>query len=442
MIISLLLPLLLVRKRKNIRSSFETRSLGKLVKMMIRWLTDFLCVWVVSFKTIFEKKKESGPFGFPPHRSAEFVLLKIRASATKETSDHWEEVWNKKNIFFFWKKLKSTTTVPLRCCRHVFSSSRNFRIQDTASAKKKNNKSRKKIFCQYFWNFLVSEPPEYFFFLVTNENFYLSLSVCVCVSWKRKNFLAVFVVFRRHLLEELAVKYVWTQNWIILDATIFGLDKTCRESICESLTFAHSKKKYLPANEIETFQEPEVGQKKRQNLKSFGKILKKNEFARENEKCPRAPEKKWEKFAEKIGNFFFCVVGTRRGEKKFAYERKKNVGVLLSFCSPVALEMARFCAEANNGGIKENILRKQRILRKRRRRKEKRNHHSSLPQRDISHCIRINCWNNQVKHKCCPSLLLHPPLWFEHKNRFWFLQIFNLKSFRLASSPFSFDFPR
>ena len=329
MIISLLLPLLLVRKRKNIRSSFETRSLGKLVKMMIRWLTDFLCVWVVSFKTIFEKKKESGPFGFPPHRSAEFVLLKIRASATKETSDHWEEVWNKKNIFFFEKNwnprlLSHSGVVVMFFPRREISGSKTQPQQ-----KKKTTRAGRKYFANIFGISSSLNPPN-IFFLVTNENFYLSLSVCVCVSWKRKNFLAVFVVFRRHLLEELAVKYVWTQNWIILDATIFGLDKTCRESICESLTFAHSKKKYLPTNEIETFQEPEVGQKKDKIWNHLEKFWKKNEFARENEKCPRAPEKKWEKFAEKIGNFF-CVVGTRRGEKKFAYERKKKCRGFIEF---------------------------------------------------------------------------------------------------------------
>ena len=71
----------------------------------------------------------------------------------------------------------------------------------------------------------------------------------------------------------------------------------------------------------------------------------------------------------KLGIFF--VLWEREEEKRNLHTReKKNVGVLLSFCSPVALEMARFCAEANNGGIKENILRKQRILRKRRSRKE------------------------------------------------------------------------
>ena len=329
MIISLLLPLLLVRKRKNIRSSFETRSLGKLVKMMIRWLTDFLCVWVVSFKTIFEKKKSPGLLGSlligPPS-------LFCWKSAHPPPKKHpiIEKKFETRRIFFFFEKNWNPRLLSHSGVVVMFFPRREISGSKTQPQQKKNNKSRKKIFCQYFWNFLVSEPPEYFFFLVTNENFYLSLSVCVCVSWKRKNFLAVFVVFRRHLLEELAVKYVWTQNWIILDATIFGLDKTCRESICESLTFAHSKKKYLPTNEIETFQEPEVGQKKDKIWNHLEKFWKKNEFARENEKCPRAPEKKWEKFAEKIGNFF-CVVGTRRGEKKFAYERKKKCRGFIEF---------------------------------------------------------------------------------------------------------------
>ena len=355
MIISLLLPLLLVRKRKNIRSSFETRSLGKLVKMMIRWLTDFLCVWVVSFKTIFEKKKESGPFGFPPHRSAEFVLLKIRASATKETSDHWEEVWNKKNIFFFEKNwnprlLSHSGVVVMFFPRREISGSK------TQPQQKKNNKSRKKIFCQYFWNFLVSEPPEYFFFLVTNENFYLSLSVCVCVSWKRKNFLAVFVVFRRHLLEELAVKYVWTQNWIILDATIFGLDKTCRESICESLTFAHSKKKYLPTNEIETFQEPEVGQKKKTKFEIIWKNFEKKWICAGKRKMSPRTGKKMRKIRRENWEFFFLCCGNEKRRKEICIrEKKKMSGFYWVFVHPSLLRWRVFARKLTMAGSKKTF---------------------------------------------------------------------------------------
>jgi len=118
--------------------------------------------------------------------------------------------------------------------------------------------------------------------------------------------------------------------------------------------------------------------------------LKKRILRGKSNNCPRAPEKNEKNSPRKLGIF---LVGTRRGETKFAYERKKNVGVFLSFCSPVALQMARFCAEAKQwrDQRKHFAETKQRILRKRRRRKEKRNHHSSLPQRDISHCIRINC---------------------------------------------------
>ena len=171
MIISLLLPLLLVRKRKNIRSSFETRSLGKLVKMMIRWLTDFLCVWVVSFKTIFEEKKESGPFGFPPHRSAEFVLLKIRHQRNIRSL---RRSLKQEEYFFFLKKIEIHDYCPTQVLSSCFFLVAKFQDPRHSLSKKKNNKSRKKIFCQYFWNFLVSEPPEYFFF--GNKRKFLSLS--------------------------------------------------------------------------------------------------------------------------------------------------------------------------------------------------------------------------------------------------------------------------
>ena len=207
-----------------------------------------------------------------------------------------EKKFETRRIFFFFEKNWNPRLLSHSGVVVMFFPRREISGSKTQPQQKKKQQEQEENILPIFLEFPRLWTPRIFFFLVTNENFYLSLSVCVCVSWKRKNFLAVFVVFRRHLLEELAVKYVWTQNWIILDATIFGLDKTCRESICESLTFAHSKKKYLPTNEIETFQEPEVGQKKDKIWNHLEKFWKKNEFARENEKCPRAPEKKWEKF--------------------------------------------------------------------------------------------------------------------------------------------------
>jgi len=117
----------------------------------------------------------------------------------------------------------------------------------------------------------------------------------------------------------------------------------------------------------------------------------KKEFCAGNQKIVPAHRKKTKKIRRENWEFFWWE---REEEKRNLHTReKKNVGFFSSFCSPVALQMARFCAEAKQWRDKRKHFAetKQRILRKRRRRKEKRNHHSSLPQRDISHCIRINC---------------------------------------------------
>lgn len=436
MIISLLLPLLLVRKRKNIRSSFETRSLGKLVKMMIRWLTDFLC-GVFSFKTIFWKRVRAF---WVPSSSVHWVFLNPRIRHQRNIRSLRRSL-KQEEFFFFWK-IENHNYCPTQVLSSCFFLVAKF--QNPRHSLNKKQQEQEENILPIFLKFPRLWPPEYFFF-GNKRNFYLSLSlsVCVCVSWKRKKknwpfllcFGDTFWIFFGRIGSE-----------IRLDAKLdfFGRNYFLDWTRLEGSRFAngrlsHISKKMLSSRrtKLKRFKTQKLDKKDKiwNHLEKFEKRILRGK----SKNCPRAPEKNEKNSPRKLGIF---LVGTRRGETKFAYERKKNVGFFLSFCSPVALQMARFCAEAKQwrDQRKHFAETKQRILRKRRRRKEKRNHHSSLPQRDISHCIRINCWNNQVKHKCCPSLLLLPTLIWNTTD-FDFCK-FLIWTFFALPPPWSFDFPR
>jgi hypothetical protein len=83
----------------------------------------------------------------------------------------------------------------------------------------------------------------------------------------------------------------------------------------------------------------------------------KKEFCAGNQKMSPRTGKKTKKFAEKIGNFFG---GKREEEKRNLHTREKKMsGFFWVFVHPSLFRWRVFARKLNNGGIKENILRKQ-----------------------------------------------------------------------------------
>lgn len=353
MIISLLLPLLLVRKRKNIRSSFETRSLGKLVKMMIRWLTDFLC-GVFSFKTIFWKRVRAF---WVPSSSVHWVFLNPRIRHQRNIRSLRRSL-KQEEFFFFWK-IENHNYCPTQVLSSCFFLVAKF--QNPRHSLNKKQQEQEENILPIFLKFPRLWPPEYFFF-GNKRNFYLSLSlsVCVCVSWKRKKknwpFLLCFGDTFWIFLEELAVKYVWTQNWIFLDATIFWTGQDLKGVDLRMDDFRTFRRKCCPPDERNWNVSRPRSWTKKTKFEIIWKNLKK-EFCAGNQKIVPAHRKKTKKIRRENWEFFWWE---REEEKRNLHTREKKMsGFFWVFVHPSLFRWRVFARKLNNGGIKENILRKQ-----------------------------------------------------------------------------------